>query len=1027
MPKKTRRRTQARAPSPKARTRPAARPTRKDTKARIRRKGVVVAPAAEPSPQVQAEARDEVTTVGVGASAGGLEAFSSLIRALPPDPGFGIVLVQHLAPQHESSLPALLSNHTSMPVIQVTEGMPVQANHLYVIPPNVQMGMSDGHFHLRPRPDDRSQYTPIDSFLTSLAESAHRRAIGVILSGTASDGATGVREIKAAGGITFAQRPETAKYDSMPRAAIATGMVDMVLSPPEIAVKLLELVAHPYVSEFLPPTGTEFSVRDDQLRRIFELLRPASGIDFRHYKLPTIKRRLLRRMALRRLTDVQHYIRLLEETPAEVRSLYQDLLIHVTRFFREPDSFNALAQHVFPKLLDDRREDQPIRAWVSGCATGEEAYSLAISLLEYLHTQRLETRIQIFATDVSDTAIDHARAGVYPASIEADVPPDILRRHFTKVDGSYRVSKTVRDVCVFARQDLAKDPPFSRLDLILCRNVLIYMDVVLQQRLISVFHYALNPTGHLVLGQAETVGSQVGLFSLTDKKFRIYRKKTAARVHSALSVDYTPAGISKKRLPQDVPIGDKAIQSEVSRIIFERYAPPGVVVDSDMQILQFRGQTGPYLEPAPGEASLNLLKMSREGLLHGLRTALHAARKSKGPVRKLGLRVKSARSWKPVNLEIVPLTSAGRPHYLVLFLEPDGQSGHTEDTASQEPAAVTLAPRHRRRQRQSQLTLLERELAASREYLQSIIQELEAANEELQSANEEILSSNEELQSTNEELDTAKEELQSGNEELNTLNEELHGRNEELSRVNSDLVNLLASVQIAIVIISSDLRIRRFTPMAEKVLNLIPGDLDRPIGHIKPNIDCPDLEKLIVDSMNMVAPIERDVRDQSGHWYSLRIRPYKNVDNKIDGAVLTLFDVDVPKRSEQRIRLAKEYTDALMKAIDHPVVVLDGRLNVQVVSERFASELGTTPEALVGKHLSELDGAWNLAGLHDRLRAWANVEGGFDRVPIEQIAEGGPRTVWLTGRWLPWHESPDSQVLLLAISAHETALSSSGW
>ena len=800
--------------------------------------------------RAQTRGGDEVTIVGVGASAGGLEAFSSMVRALPPKPGFALVLVQHLAPQHESALPTLLTSYTTMPVLQVTDGMRVEPNHLYVIPPNVQMGLTDGHFDLKPRPDDRTQYTPIDSFLTSLAEHAQSRAIGVILSGTASDGATGVREIKAAGGITFAQKPETAKYDGMPRAAIATGMVDMVLSPAEIAIKLSQLTAHPYVRDFVPTSGEELSVRDDQLRRIFDLLRPASGIDFRHYKLPTIKRRLLRRMALQRLTDVQHYIRLLEDTPAEVRSLYQDLLIHVTRFFREPESFKALAQQVFPKLVEDRGEEQPIRAWVSGCATGEEAYSLAISLLEYLHGHNQDVRIQIFATDVSDTAIEHARAGLYPASIEADVPPDILRRFFTKVDGSYRVSKTVRDLCVFARQDLTKDPPFSRLDLILCRNVLIYMDVVLQQRLISVFHYALNPQGFLVLGQAETVGSQVGLFSLTDKKFRIYRKKTSRERQRRSASTTSAPGIQKASGAGRRRSRKRRCKPRSARIIFDRYAPPGVVVDADLQIVQFRGQTGAYLEPAPGRGQPESVEDVARGIAPRAADGVSRRAKEQGagsknrPARQVVAGLEAGHSRRPATDVVGPSALPGAV--------PGAQQGGATTAMNAEPghARRALAARRDVANGSQQLDLLERELAASREYLQSIIQELEAANEELQSANEEILSSNEELQSTNEELDTAKEELQSTNEELNTLNEELHGRNEELSRVNSDLVNLLASVQIAIVIISSDLRIRRFTPMAEKVLNLIPGDLDRPIGHIKPNIDCPDLEQLILESID---------------------------------------------------------------------------------------------------------------------------------------------------------------------------------
>ncbi len=411
--------------------------------------------------------------------------------------------------------------------------------------------------------------------------------------------------------------------------------------------------------------------------------------------------------------------------------------------------------------------------------------------------------------------------------------------------------------------------------------------------------------------------------------------------------------------------------------------------------------------------------MAREGLLYGLRTALHTVRKSKVPVRKSGLRVKSSKGWNPVNLDIIPLTASGRPHYLVLFQEPDKRRIEPEAVEPVRGKPPTGA--QRRRERRSQLDLLERELAASREYLQSLIQELEAANEELQSANEEILSSNEELQSTNEELDTAKEELQSTNEELNTLNEELHGRNEELSRVNSDLVNLLASVQIAIVIISSDLRIRRFTPMAEKVLNLIPGDLDRPIGHIKPNIDSPDLEQLILESIDSVAPVEREVRDQAGRWYSLRIRPYKNVENKIDGAVLTLFDVDVPKRSEQRVRLAKEYTDTLMSAIDQPVVVLDAALRIQTASDRFAREVGKAPATLVGQHLSEVNGAWNLSAHVDQFQSWPKG-GSLERLALETDGGAGShRMVWVTGRWMASHESPDTQVLLLVISEQGAA------
>ncbi len=885
---------------------------------------------AQPRPAVSkppAPLEKDLTVAGVGASAGGLEAFSQLLRAVSENTDLAIVFVQHLSPDHESALVPLLSSQTSLRVVQAVEGMRVRAGHVHVIPPNVQMEMRGGELHLSPRPGDKSRYTPVDVFFSSLAEAAGERSVAVVLSGTASDGASGLRDVKYAGGLTFAQSPESAKYDGMPRAAIDTGMIDLVLTPQDIGVKLSEIAGRGRTAA--TPRADELDVAPEQLDRLYEVLRPVSGVDFRHYKLPTVKRRVSRRMALHRLGDVARYLELLERNPHEARSLYQDLLIHVTRFFRDPDSFAGLATHVFPTIVEDRPAHHPIRVWVSGCATGEEAYSVAIVLLEFLQSGHPDLRVQIFATDVSESAIEFARAGVYPAGIEADVSSERLRLHFTKVDAGYRVSKSVRDLCVFARQDLTKDPPFSHLDLILCRNVLIYMDTVLQKKLLSVFHYALNPGGFLMLGQAESVGAQGGLFTLVDKKLRIHRRKDGP-VHANLAfpVEHVSTGLPRSRMrAADVPGAEKVLQVEVSRAILDRYAPSGVVVDSDLQIVQFRGQTGAYLEPAPGEASLNVLKMAREGLLFGLRTALQTARKNRGPVRKAGLQVRAGARWLPVTLDVIPLTTAGRLHYLILF----------ESPATDGEGAARPLPSPKPRNGRGAVDLLQRELAASRDYLQSIIQELEAANEELQSANEEILSSNEELQSTNEELDTAKEELQSTNEELNTVNEELHASNDELSRVNSDLINLLASVQIAIVIVSADLRIRRFTPMAEKVLNLIPGDLDRSIGHINPNIDCPNLDQLIAECIDSVTVLERDVRDRQGRWYSLRIRPYKDIDNRIDGAVLALFDTDGPKRTEERARAATDLARCLIDSVAQPVALVDPDMRLLHASRGFAA------------------------------------------------------------------------------------------
>jgi two-component system CheB/CheR fusion protein len=958
---------------------------------------------------VAARESADFTIVGVGASAGGFEAFAALLRKVPADADVAIVFVQHLAPQHESALVELLAPHTSLPVVQVTEGLRLERRHVYVIPPNTRLSIAGAQLHLEPRPQDRSQYTPIDAFLISLAESAGQPCVGVILSGTASDGAIGIGHIKRAGGVTVAQSPESAKYDGMPRAAIATGLIDLVLSPEEIGEKLAELTFATRQSD-AHPASLELEVADQQLHEIFDLLRPASGVDFRHYKLPTIRRRVLRRMGLHRLSDPADYIRLLRSESSEVRDLYQDLLIHVTRFFREPESFEALARLVFPSIVENRPREMPIRAWVSGCATGEEAYSVAICLMEFLAKRQLDYRVQIFATDVSEAAIEQARSGIYPQSIEADVSADRLRRFFSKHDGGFQITKMIRDLCIFARQDLTRDPPFSRLDLILCRNVLIYMDALLQKKLLSVFHYALNSKGFLMLGPAETVGPQATLFSLEDKKSRIHRKRpSAAAATMSVPVEYGGVSNAEKKPSAELPNVERLLQVEVSRVINDRFAPPAVVVDSDLHIVQFRGQTGAFLEPAPGQASFSLMKMAKEGLLHGLRSAVAAARKSRAPVRRANLQVRSGRRWTRVDVEVIPLMAAGRAHFLVLF----DQHAHG-DAAADAPADVTTPVDGK--SRGSQVQSLERELAASREYLQSVIQELEAANEELQSANEEILSSNEELQSTNEELDTAKEELQSTNEELTTLNEELHGRNDELGRVNSDLINLLGSVEIAIVIVGDDMRVRRFTPMAEKVLNLIPADIGRAIGQINPNIEGANLEPLIAECIEGMRVIEREVRDRQGRWYCLRLRPYRSTDNRIDGAVLALFDIDAPKRYEASVRSATALADAILKSSALPTALVGSEWRLRSANTHFLNLLRLPQDGFEGKMLTDVV---NLVRGREQVEgASAHEDTLGTALSLEVRPRHVSRSVRLTARVFPALDgNPGRLVLLTADSA----------
>ena len=970
------------------------------------------APGEDPSLAADNVATPSVFVVGVGASAGGLDTFSLLLRSLPDVPNLALVFVQHLSPQYSSLLATILANSTNLPVVQIRDDTDLEANRIYVIPPNRHLELRQGKLLLLPRPEDASQYKPVDAFFRSLAEE-QSPAVGVILSGNDSDGVEGLHAIKAAGGIVIAQDPSTARFDGMPSSAVATGKVDYILPVEEIG-PLLERLARERPLQAIRPRmqGDEMRLEPHQLDQIFSLLKGASGVDFAQYKLPTLQRRIQRRMALNKLISADHFIKYLRENPAEIHQLYQDVLINVTRFFREPESFQALANEVFSRIVDLKRGDAPLRIWVPACSTGEEPYSVAISLFEFLGDETNNVSVQIFATDISESAIDQARAGIYPLSIADDVSAERLRRFFTKTDGNYRINKSIRDQCIFARQDLTRDPPFSKLDLIVCRNVLIYLGQPIQKKLMSIFHYALKPTGYLMLGSAESIGTNLELFSVADKKHRIFKKKLVD-----MPADMHFRAPSSRRSAEPLPRMDEnrfsgTAQTQANQVVLDRFAPPGVIVDENLQIVQFRGQTGLYLEPAPGDASLNLLKMCREGLLYGLRTAFQSVKKKDTPVRKEGLRIKFNGGYRDIALEVIPLTNLveGR-HYLVLFQDATADAAVPKEII--EPDGRKTTPRENHRQ---ELERLQKELIASREYLQSIIQDLEAANEELQSANEEILSSNEELQSTNEELDTAKEELQSTNEELNTLNEELHGRNEELGRINSDLINLLNSVQIAIVIVDGHLRIRRFTPMAERVLNLISGDIGRPISQIKPNIDCPDLEKLINEVIETMTIHQRDVRDAQGQWFSLTIRPYKNVDNRIDGAVLALYDLNKIRRQEAEAQSAREFAEALLAIAHEPIIVLDDKFQVKTFNQAFADLFQVTlSEAIRTSFLRLARETFNTtevqALLQDQLERKSAILGVEIALDLPAV---GLRTVRLNARKLAGPENSSVQFILAA-------------
>lgn len=835
--------------------------------------------------------------VGIGASAGGLEAFTQLLGHLPRKSGMAFVLVQHLAPRHESALTELLSRATQIPVTEVKDGMAVEPDRVYVIPPNVNMGILNGHLHLMARTPSQ-HHLPIDFFLRSLAEERGNKAIGVILSGTASDGTMGMKAIKAEGGITFAQDSASAKYGDMPRNAIATGCVDFVLPPDQIAQELVQIARHPYLRQAHELERPGLSGEgEDELRKIFVLLRTATGVDFSDYKHTTIKRRIKRRMVVHKVQNLKDYIIRLQESRPELDALYQDILIHVTGFFRDPEVFQALKTQVFSSLLKNRPSGNPIRIWVPGCSTGEEVYSIAICLLEFLgDSADSSLEIQIFATDISEVALERARAGVYLENITAEVSSERLRRFFVKTTRGYQVDKAIRDVCVFARQDINKDPPFSRLDLISCRNLLIYFGSGLQKKVLPIFHYALKPTGYLLLGNSETIGGFADLFLLVDKKHKIYSRKP---LPARLALDFPRGEFAIERATREKKPEDMGshfdIQKEADRILLSRYVPAGVVVNGDLEILQFRGRTGPFLEHAPGQPSLNLPKMAREGLLVDLRAAIQKARKDDAPVKKERVQIRHDGHFTEANIEVLPIKgpSLAERYFLVMFEEVVTAKAEPKRKSKGEPTQRLSE----QRAHVKEVGQLKEELTQSKSTLQSVIEEQETTNEELKSANEEILSANEELQSTNEELETAKEELQSTNEELNTLNEELQNRNLELSTANNDLLNLLASASIPILMLGDDLRIRHFTPPAEKLLNLIPSDVGRPISDIKSNLIVTNLEQSISDAIDTMSGKESELQDNQGRWYSMRIRPYKTLENKLDGAVITWIDITTLKAS----------------------------------------------------------------------------------------------------------------------------------
>ncbi|HPS91158.1 MAG TPA: chemotaxis protein CheB [Methanothrix sp.] len=935
-----------------------------------------MSPRADSGPIQEAQPDNGFAIVGIGASAGGLAAFEAFFSGMHADinPGMAFVLVQHLAPDHESILADLIRRYTRMQVFEVEDGMVVQPNCAYIIPPNRDMAFFNGTLQLMEPAAPRGQRLPIDFFFRSLSQDQHERAIGIVLSGTGSDGTQGVRAIKGEGGMIIAQKPESTEYDGMPRSAIATGLVDYVLHPSDMPAQLMAYAAHIFGKIQKSPSSLKPKA-ENAFRKIFILLRAQTGHDFSQYKPSTINRRIERRMAVQQIKTMEEYVKYLQQMPAEVEALFRDLLIGVTSFFRDPEAFKALDELIIPRLFAGKPAGSLIRVWSAGCSTGEEGYSLAILLAERAEAMKMSLNVQIFATDIDRQAIATARTGLYPASIAADISAERLDRFFTFEPeiGAYRIRKGIRDMLIFSEQDVIRDPPFSKIDLISCRNLLIYMGGELQKKLIPLFHYSLNPGGFLFLGTSETVGEFGDLFAALDRKLKLYQRTediqgtkgaTLGRFVPLLTaIDTEMSHCAPKKADE----GKLSLRDLTEKTLLDQIAPAAALVKSQGDILYLYGRTGLFLEPTPGVAGINnILRMAREGLQKELAIALHKATGTKEIVYHPGLRVKTNGGFSTVNLTIRPVGSGSfavhdGPLYLVILEEDMGIKAE-QALAAQLPSGED--GRSSITDSDPKIAKLKQELRAKEEYLQTTNEELETTNEELKSTNEEMQSVNEELQSTNEELETSKEELQSVNEELATLNAELQTKVADLSQVNNDMNNLLAGTEIGTIFVDHQLRIMRFTPAATRTLNLINSDVGRPLGHIVTNLtkdsQLVQNAKAVLDTL---VPKEIDVQTQDGGWYSMRILPYRTLENVVEGVVIAFVDITEVKKTEDALRETEKLFKCLfenaLNAVTINEIVLDAQGKpvdyiILQANPAFEKHTGLLVANVLGKRITQI-------------------------------------------------------------------------
>jgi two-component system CheB/CheR fusion protein len=949
--------------------------------------------------------------VGIGASAGGLEAFGEFFNHMPENSGMAFVLVPHLDPTHKSIIGEILTKYTRMPISQVKNGMKVEPNSIYIIQPDKDLAILQGKLHLMEPAERRGLRHPIDFFFRSLAQDQGDNAISIILSGTGTEGTLGLKEIKGEGGLVIVQDPRTAKYDGMPQSAINTDLVDYVLPPEKMPDQLMRYVRRSFRRGMKRPESPKASP-PDSLQKIFILIRNQTGHDFSLYKLNTITRRIERRMNLHQIDNIADYVKYLRGNPPEVNMLFKELLIRVTNFFRDPKAFEILQKKVLPDLFKQSTYEWPLRVWVPACSTGEEAYSIAIAFYEYIRDTKTDIKVQIFATDIDNEAIEVARSGIYPESISVDVSPERLKKFFSKEDSSYRVIKKIREMVVFASQNLIKDPPFSKINLISCRNLLIYLGPHLQKKLIPIFHYALKSDGILFLGTSESIGAFSALFSVYNNKWKMFKPKRVPPVHLA-HLDFPDAPKHDVREPAQTPAvavkpEEMSLGNLTEKLLLDSFAPSCVIVNESGDILYVHGRTGKYLEPSPGTARMNLYDMAREGLKLELRAGVRKVIAQKKDFVYEGLKVRANGDINCVNLTIKYVREHQNLKGLIMVIFADAAPPLKKKTGKKMSLAEEKSG--------NRIAALEFELKSTREQLQTSVEELEASNEELQSTNEELQSANEELQSTNEELVTSKEELQSVNEELMTLNAESESKIEELTQLSNDINNLLTGTEVATIFLDTELRIKRYTPSASKVINLIPSDLGRPISDISSTLEYKDLLTDVEDVLRTLIPKEIEVSEKSGLWFLMRIMPYRTYENVINGVVITLIDITAQKRAQIEMCDTLVFSDNILETVRESLLVLDSDLRVISANESFYKSFKVTKQETEGTLIYKLgNNQWDIPKLRKLLERILPKNTQFNDFEVEHDFLGiGRREMLLNARRI-MQKGKGTEMILLAI------------